>query len=257
MRSGSILIRLKNLLTRLLVTGFAVCGLMACSNPTDTQTVSWKITVDGKSALVKEATNDKVTALNLTLLELRLKTEGACNLAQFIGESKPVDPSQRNSSGTTDSNSVLKSDKSIMESSTVPTQSAQNREPLQNQHVVNLKQSSTQSFTQLKLTPEAALAVNQKMANHLCAIQKAQNQVCTDESRKTSKKMPADHLQLLAYMQNEFGMKGSAEIFFQETYLSADKTSKKNVSQTLKINTNSFSCDLIDERETGPKKSAR
>jgi hypothetical protein len=58
-------------------------------------------------------------------------------------------------------------------------------------------------------------------------------------------------------VQNEFGMKGSAEIFFQETYLSADKTSNKNVSQTLKINTNSFSCDLIDKRETGPKKSAR
>jgi hypothetical protein len=229
---------------------------MACSKPTDTQTVSWKVTVDGKSVLVKEATNDKVAAVNLTLLELRLKTEGACKLAEFIGESKPVDSSQRNLSGTTDPNSVLKSDKSIMESSTVPTQSAQITESLQNQHAVKLKQSSTQSFTQLKLTPEVALAVNQKMANHLCAIQKAQNQVCTDESRKTSKKMPADHLQLLAHVQNEFGMKSSAEIFFQETYLSADKTSKKNVSQTIKISKNSFSCDLIDERETGTKKSA-
>jgi hypothetical protein len=125
---------------------------------------------------------------------------------------------------------------------------------LNTQHTVK---SSTQSFTQLKLTPEVALAVNQKMENHLCTIQKANNQGCNDESRKTSKKIPADHLQLLAYVQNEFGMKGAAEIVFDRTYLSADKSLKKITSQTVKINKNSFSCDLVNNRQTEPKKSVR
>jgi hypothetical protein len=247
---------MSNLLTRFLVTGLVVFFLMACSKPTDTHTVSWKISVDGKTVLAKDATNDKVAALNLTLLELRLKIEGACHLGQFIHESSPTDPSQKNTNITSGPNSGLSSGRALIETPAA-SQSMQTSGALQNQHVVNLTQSSTQSFTQLKLTPEVALAVNQKMANHLCTIQKAQNQGCTDESRKTSKKIPLDHLQLLAYVQNEFGMKGAAEIVFDETYLSADKTRKNVLSQTVKINKNSFSCDLVNNRLTEPKKSVR
>jgi hypothetical protein len=252
------LILMSNLLTRFLVTGLAVFFLISCSKPTDTHTVSWKISVDGKTVLAKEATNDKVAALNLTLLELRLKIEGACHLGQFIHESSPTDPSQKNTSITSGPNSVLSSSKTLIESSPVnQSMSMHTSGTLHNQHTFNLMQSSTQSLTQLKLTPEVALAVNQKMANHLCSIQKAHIQGCTDDSRRTSKKIPTDHLQLLAYVQNELGMKGSAEIVFDETYLSADKTSKKKLSKTLKINKNSFSCDLVDDRITEPKKSAR
>ena len=246
---------MSNLLTRFLVTGSAVCFLMACSKPTDTHTVSWKISVDGKTVLAKEATNDKVAALNLTLLELRLKIEGACHLGQFIHESSPTDPSQKNTSITSGPNSVLSSSKTLIESSPVnQSMSMHTRGGLNNQHTVK---SSTQSFTQLKLTPEVALSVNQKMENHLCTIQKANNQGCNDESRKTSKKIPADHLQLLAYVQNEFGMKGAAEIVFDRTYLSADKSRKKITSQTVKINKNSFSCDSVDESVSEPKKGVR
>jgi hypothetical protein len=78
-KSCSLLKSITVLLSRFLTVSFCICCLVACSKPTETQTVSWKITNDGKSVLSKDAVNDKVAALNLTALELRLKIEGACN----------------------------------------------------------------------------------------------------------------------------------------------------------------------------------
>lgn len=249
--SCSILKSITVLLSRFLTASFCICCLVACSKPTETQTVSWKLTIDGKSVLSKDAANDKVATLNLTFLELRLKIEGACNLGRLVREATPTNLSKGNTSGTIDTNSFMTSSSTMTKESAVNESKHASGSP---QNVFNSKQSSTQSFAPLSLTPEVALVVNQKMASHLCSIQKEQNQGCADESRKTSKKMPADHLQLLAYVQNEFGMKGSAEIVFDQTYLSADKSKKRHLSETIKLNMKSLSCELVEESVIESKK---
>jgi hypothetical protein len=211
----SILKSVTALLSRFLTVSFCVCCLAACSKPTETRFVSWKIITDGKIVVEKGAVDDKVPALNLQYLELRLKIEAACNLARFISEVVPANSHNETSSD------VL------------------------SPRVVNL----VQRYVRLNLAPDTALLVNQKMGNHLCEIQKEEIQTCIDESRKTSTKVPEDHLQLLAYMQNQFGMTRQGEIFFGEEYMAADKVNRKFLSHTIKLDLKSFSCDLLEHRK--------
>jgi hypothetical protein len=219
-------------LTRVPLLIYSLIFLSACTERTESRQISWAIEVDGKS--YKPSAPSKATDGTQSDLELRIKIASACSIGHLAVDA--LRGSQVDSSSYT------------LES--VPSVSAiQGGRSIKTGAQSNTAIKTTLQMTPLQIEPDAALILNQQISQHLCVSLNKKNQECGADPRRQSRTMPDDHLQLLSYMKDKFGMAREASIVYQEVRLSADKKMQTTISGEVALNKKTLSCSIEEKRE--------